>query len=725
MPLVAGQTLSFYEILGPLGAGAMGEVYRARDTRLDREVALKVLPEALAEHPDALSRFRREARALAALDHPNIVPIYSVEDADGKTFLTMGLVEGTTLGSAVPKGGLGAPELLELALPIVDGVAAAHERGIVHRDLKPDNVMIGSDRRVRVLDFGLARILEDATSPTGAGSSIDATVEGRILGTVPYMSPEQVEGRPADERSDVFSLGILLYEMASGVRPFGGDSHASIMSAILRDTPRPLGEVGAHLSSGITPIIERCLEKRPEARYASAGELREALRDLHPAGPAARGSARRTLAGAALLMVTFAIVFQLTRDDASRGSTDPFSRPAVAVMPFVDATADGSAEYLAFGLTDEVIVGLMHSKALPVIARGATEGVGADGRSASDVAKELGASYLVEARITKVSPRLLMTVNLTDADGKAIWAEQFDREEGVDEALDVAEELVGRVLGAVRGSEFERVDRGERPPADAWEHYIQALVIAGDWRPELHAKAREHVDKALEIAPRMAAAWWVLGELEICRHMSEPYDPQTAPAELQEIIGHFRQAHEISPFHAAACGCLGYLLLATGEAEAARVVFEEAYEANPFSVDLHVDYGIFLLHQGEYERARQMVKRGLRLDPVSGDRSVLYMLRAIASLADGNRDAASADVERSLFIAKTIYVSPAGVPLRYALNSRGSAASLMEEIRELYPDFSPANPVFNVILKPIDDVFRAAPGEYPESVDAVFRELEH
>ena len=281
MPLESGTRLGPYEILAPLGAGAMGEVYRALDPRLKREVALKILPAELASEPERLKRFEREGRALAALNHPHIVTIHSVEEADGLHFLTMELVEGKSLADLIPRGGFPLSQFLRLAVPLADAVSAAHEKGITHRDLKPGNVMVTDEGRVKVLDFGLAKPLDEGQggeageAPTWAG-----TRDGLLLGTAPYMSPEQVQGKAADQRSDVFSLGILLYEMATGERPFAGETLADLTSSILRDTPVSVSERKTGLPQGLGKLIRHCLEKEPRKRFQSTLDLANELEEL-------------------------------------------------------------------------------------------------------------------------------------------------------------------------------------------------------------------------------------------------------------------------------------------------------------------------------------------------------------------------------------------------------------------------------------------------------------
>jgi Tol biopolymer transport system component len=299
MALAVGARLGPYEIRSLIGSGGMGEVYRAHDPKLKRDVALKILPEHTAADPERRARFEREAQSLAALSHPNIVTIHSVEQADGLLFLTMECVEGTPLNDLIAKGGLPLPRILALAIPLADAVTAAHDKGITHRDLKPANVMVTADSRVKVLDFGLAKLVEPAPAealatmmPTAAVSS-----EGRIVGTVAYMSPEQAEGKRIDARSDIFSLGVLLYEMATGERPFTGETPVSTITSILRDTPRAITDLNRALPRDLALIVRRCLAKDPEHRTQSAKDLRNQLEDLKRTLDSGELSAPATMAG--------------------------------------------------------------------------------------------------------------------------------------------------------------------------------------------------------------------------------------------------------------------------------------------------------------------------------------------------------------------------------------------------------------------------------------------
>ena len=282
--LKPGQRLGRYTIGALIGRGGMGEVYRARDSRPPRDLAIKVLPPEFAKDPDRLRRFQHEARAVAALNHPNIVTLYSIEEADGLPFLTLELVDGKTLTDLIPRDGLLVDRLLEIAVPLADAMGAAHARGIVHRDLKPDNIKITPEGRVKVLDFGLAKLQPVAMKPDSTTVTAPAgSVQGQLLGTVAYMSPEQAEGREVDHRSDIFSLGVLLYEMATGQRPFAGETNLSLLSAILKDTPRALADVKPGLPEGLARVVRRCLAKDPGRRYQSAIDVRNELEELRDA----------------------------------------------------------------------------------------------------------------------------------------------------------------------------------------------------------------------------------------------------------------------------------------------------------------------------------------------------------------------------------------------------------------------------------------------------------
>ncbi|TDI14169.1 MAG: serine/threonine protein kinase, partial [Acidobacteria bacterium] len=277
-----GRTLLHYKILEKLGSGGMGEVFLALDSKLNRRVALKILPPELSGDADRRKRFEREAQAVAVLNHPNIVTLHSVEESEGIHFLTMELVEGETLSQAIPPHGMVLEKFFDIAVPLADALAAAHQKGVIHRDLKPANVMVTPDGVPKVLDFGLAKLagpVEEGSEATQLRTT-SVTQDGKIVGTFSYMSPEQAEGKPVDARSDIFSLGILLYEMSTGQRPFQGDSNLSVLSSILKDTPQPVSDVNPRLPRAVARVIQRCLSKDPGDRFQTAQGLKAELASL-------------------------------------------------------------------------------------------------------------------------------------------------------------------------------------------------------------------------------------------------------------------------------------------------------------------------------------------------------------------------------------------------------------------------------------------------------------
>src|SRR5579864_9500439 len=292
MSLASGTKLGPYEIQSPLGAGGMGEVYRARDTRLGRDVAIKVLTESFAHDPERLRRFEQEARSVAALNHPNILALYDIGSQDGRPYLVSELLEGQSLRQVLEGGALAARKAGDYAVQVASGLAAAHEKGIIHRDLKPENIFITKEGRAKVLDFGLAKLTQPGSTQTSAeGLTVTSspTQAGVVMGTAGYMSPEQVRGEAVDHRTDIFAFGSVLYEMIAGQRAFRGDSSVEVMNSILKQEPPELGESGLNVSLGLQRILQRCLEKRPDARFQSASDLAFALDSLSSVGTSSSG----------------------------------------------------------------------------------------------------------------------------------------------------------------------------------------------------------------------------------------------------------------------------------------------------------------------------------------------------------------------------------------------------------------------------------------------------
>jgi eukaryotic-like serine/threonine-protein kinase len=431
-----GRTLSRYRITAAIGAGGMGEVYRATDTKLGRDVPLKVLPAAMDRDPARLARFQREARAIAALNNPNIVTIFSVEESDGVHFLTMELVEGRSLAELIPAGGIPVAQLIEIASGLADALAAAHVKGIVHRDLKPANVRLTGDGRVKVLDFGLAKELRAEIENDVTLDSDAQTKAGVVMGTPAYMSPEQIEGRAIDHRTDIFSLGVMMYEMATGARPFQGRSWADLAAAILRDTPRPLSEIRAELPGTLGQMVQRRIEKRADDRFQSARELSAALRRATADPPSTQiGTATISLAAAA--------------PDESSGARaeDGFW---VAALPFKYSGANSELAALADGLTEDIVTGLARFSYLKVIARSSTLRYANEVLDLRSAGKQLGARYVLEGSLRQAGAKLRIAAQLVDAStGAHLWAETYDRPFRPEGIFEVQDDVVPRIVSTI------------------------------------------------------------------------------------------------------------------------------------------------------------------------------------------------------------------------------------------------------------------------------------
>ena len=403
------------------------------------------------------------------------------------------------------------------------------------------------------------------------------------------------------------------------------------------------------------------------------------------------------------------------------------ARPSVIVLPFANISGDRTRDYLAYGITDELIAGLQRLGNFPVVSRNASLSYGVTDVSATDFAQNHGASYLVEGSVNVGSDGIRILANLSSAGGNQVWAERYQLDRGQIDIFDVSDELASKVAGAVLKSEVTRVQREDRPPSDAWEHYIKGLRVVLEYDAQDYEIARQHLDRAVDIAPEMAEAWWALGELEAMKYMTEPLVEERELDALYELINYFRKAHELSPFHAAACGCLGYILTAVGQPDEARVVFDQAIEAKPLSPDLRVDYAIYLAWAERYDEAVENAALALKLGPVSQDRAGLWIVRSLVAFSRGDEREALDAVNRAMFINRATFYTPAAVAMLYALGQHGNSATLYRDIQTLFPDLRPTNRLFYVTLKPIDDILaaRRAQGDFdgPVNVEEIFSNL--
>jgi serine/threonine protein kinase/Tfp pilus assembly protein PilF len=567
-----------YRILGPIGRGGMGEVYEAEDTRLSRRVALKVLPEGAAAQPERRERFEREARAAAALNHPNIVTLYSIEEIGGVRFLTMERIEGETLEAQIAGAGRPLSEILAVAEPVADALRAAHEKGIAHRDLKPSNIMVGKDGRVRVLDFGLARLSTSASSDDAsrAPTVSPLTGEGTIVGTVPYMSPEQLRGEPADPRSDIFAFGVVVYELATGTHPFPARTAAELVSAILRDEPAPASAKNAAMPASLDALLARCLAKRPEERFASAGELLEELRRLR----------------------------------AHRDT--PADLPSIAVLPFADMSPGHDQDYLCEGIAEEIINALTRVEGLRVLSRMSSFQFKVSGGDSREIGRRLGVRHLLEGSVRKAADRLRITAQLIEtAGGYHVWSERFDRK--LEDIFAIQDEIAEAAASALRLQLSRRRGAGAAPTpkVEAYEAYLRAWqYFHRHGKNDFHL-ARQLFRRATEIDPRFARAW--AGIAEVSAFLVQWYGAD--PADLEEMDAASRRAVELEPESAEAHAARAMVASLRSRPEEARAEFEKAVAADPGRYETLYEFGRFCVVTGLLEEAVTHFERAANVRP--------------------------------------------------------------------------------------------------------------
>jgi len=687
MALTAGAKLGPYKILSALGAGGMGEVYRATDTKLGRDVALKVLPAEMACNSERLARFQREARAVASLNHPHIVTLYSVEESDGVPFLTMEYVPGESLDRRIPQGGLQVSQMIEIARALAEALVAAHEKGIIHRDLKPANIMLTPESRVKILDFGLAKET-GSTKPDDA--TVDQTQVGSIVGTPSYMSPEQVLGRAVDGRTDIFSLGLVLHEMATGRRAFQATTSAELVSAVLRDTPPVVTDVRPELPAELGRLIRRCIEKDPKHRWQTARDVANELRDLE--------QVRR----------------QIVAPAPER------SGPSVAVMPFQNLSPDPEGEYFSDGLAEEILNALSQVEGLTVAARASSFYFKGKTTEMAEIASRLRVANVLQGSVRRSGNRVRVTVQLVDLrNGFQLWSERYDRQmedifaiqdeitRGIAERFKVAFGSARRSTTSVEAYELYLKGRHlwhQRSPATlraaikSFEQAIQldpeyALAYSGlvdsygilqfyGWMPPAEGRmpARDAMIQAVRLAPEL----W---EVQFSRGFYSMYFERT----WHDSGPHFEKALAINPRSSLAHAYYGLFLLTSGRSEESVPYGVKACELDPLSPVIHCVSTPVFLNTGRYEEAERRASYALEMQP---DYLFALWVRSLALSGMGRHDEAIASMERAIMLSRApIFTGVLGMV--YARAGRlEDATRLLREIEdrgsrgEYIPSFS-------------------------------------
>jgi serine/threonine protein kinase/tetratricopeptide (TPR) repeat protein len=642
MPLSAGDQLGPYKILASIGAGGMGEVYRAQDAKLGRDVALKVLPAEMAHDPERLARFHREAKALAQLDHPNIVTIHSVEECNGVHFLTMQLVEGRSLDRVIPASGLPLEQIVEIARALGDALAVAHDKGIVHRDLKPGNVMVTNEGHVKVLDFGLAKDVRAANGGDLTLTSDSQTQIGVVMGTPAYMSPEQAAGRLLDHRTDILSLGVVLHEMATGRRPFEGTSSAELVSAILRDTPPSVTDARPDLPSDLARIIRRCLEKDPTHRVQTARDVSNEFRDLarqtsqklaaattstssSRAVPAAdsgiphadevSGVKRHAIAltiAAILLAIGFAGV-GIYLKGSKAGQVD-----SIAVLPLENRSNDPEAEYISDGITESINNSLTRLPSLRVIPHSVASHYRGKSMDMRKVGDELRVQAVLTGSIAQRGDDLTVNVELDDVrNGKQLWGERYNRK--LADLLAVQNEIAREVSQLLRSQlsaeDQQKLTKGSTDNPEAYQLYLKGKYYTNKLSKAGFSKGIEYFNQAIALDHQYGLAYSGLAYNYI--NQDDWFmPPNEAGPKTREA------AQKALAIDESDGGAHLSMAIVTHWYDwnwaAAESEFKRAIELNPNNWEAHTYYSWFLAPMGRNDQSIAEAKRAQQADPLSG-----------------------------------------------------------------------------------------------------------
>lgn len=581
MRLEAGTLLGHYSLVSPIGEGGMGVVWKALDLSLGRDVALKFLPDRQASDPERLAMFEREARTLAALNHPNIVTIYAVEQVRDCRFLAMEFVDGEPLSALIPEAGFPTDRLVALAVPLVDAIAAAHQRGVTHRDIKPANVVIARGGHVKVLDFGVAILApeRDAQKRTLL-QTWGATVQQGAAGTLAYMSPEQVGGGPTDPRSDLFSLGAVLFEMATGHRPYAAaKTPVELIAAIVRDRPESPTRWKPDLPDPLVRVINACLEKHPERRPVSAGAVGEVLRGLQA--------------------------------DLEAGRTPPLR--SIAVLAFTDLSAEHDQGYFCEGLSTEIMSALSRLRTLRVASRGSSFRFTLATHGPREIGEALQVSTLVDGSVQRSGQRLRVNAQLIDAaSGFSLWSQRYDRE--LRDVFDIQDDIAHRITEALLLTLSARERQDLRPAASdvaAYDCYLRGRQFYHRYNRHAAAEARELFARATQIDPGFASAFAGMADCHSYLYIHAGRDQRHLDAALEAG----RTALRLGPSSAEAHASLATALSLAGEREEAEQHFEEAIAHNPDLFEAYYFYARNSFAAGRLERAAELYEAASRVRP--------------------------------------------------------------------------------------------------------------
>jgi non-specific serine/threonine protein kinase len=590
-PMV-GRTLGHYRILSHLGAGGMGEVYLAEDTKLGRKVAIKLLPPESAADEQAKKRLVREAKAAATLDHSNICAIHEVGEQDGHSFIVMQYVEGETLASRIQNRPLDLKEAIEIAVQVADALVEAHSRGITHRDIKPQNIMISAKKQVKILDFGLAKLIRDRQISTSESATESLVIgPGMLVGTVPYMSPEQLRGEAVDARSDLFSLGVVLYEMIAGSAPFAGSTVADLMVSILDKVPLPLASHVAEVPAALDHLVSRCLAKQRQQRYASAKELLSDMKSL---------------------------AAQLSQPQPAA-----MPSPSIAVLAFINMSADPENEYFCDGLAAELLNALAKIKALRVAARTSAFFFKGKNTDAREIGQKLNVGVVLEGSVRKAGNRLRITAQLVNvADGYHLWSERYDRE--MEDIFDLQDEISLAIVDALKvnlmGAEKAAVVKRYTDNAEAYQLYLKGRYFWYKFPAPSYEKAREYFQQSIDADPAYALGYCGLADyfgMAAAEGLTPPDEgwPKCEVA-MNKALALDDTLAEIYNSKA------GLSFIYYRDWPSAERAFKRSIELNPNFAEVRNHYALCLASYGRTEEAVTESRRALHLDSLSLHRNL-------------------------------------------------------------------------------------------------------
>ena len=683
MTLSAGARLGPYEIVSPIGAGGIGEVYRARDPRLNREVAIKVLPASFSDDADRLRRFEQEAQAAGALNHPNIMVVYDIGSHEGAPYVVGELLEGETLRMVLAGGELPPRLAADYALQLAQGLAAAHDKGIVHRDLKPENLFVTKDRRLKILDFGLAKFVapESLSGPVTEAPTTPGTEPGVVMGTLDYMAPEQTRGRPADVRSDIFAFGAILYEMLSGQRAFRRDSAADTISAILKEDLPGFAAARQDIPPGLDRIVRHCLEKKPEHRFQSAHDLAFDLSSS--AGEGARVETRPprwvlALFGGVLVGLVVVIGLLLWRartgQAARPGSPD---RRSIAVLPLQNLSPDPENAFFADGMTEDILTQLAKIRDLKVISRTSVMRYKGTQKPVREIASELGVATVLEGSVRRAGNRVRIAGQLVDArTDEHLWAETYDRELKDVFAIqsDVAQQIAGALRATLSPAEKRRIEQSPTRDLAAYDQYLKGRELYYRYRKSDNETAIALFQKALALDASFALAYAGLGdayaqrvlrfgsphsELQLSFEMSrkaisldsglsEGYKAlglaHLVAGAYRESLDANKRAVDINPNHGTATANLGAVLRFLGRFDEALPWYHRAADLDPRNAVLASAFGVVYTALGDARQAERWSKRSLELqaDLGQGQANLIYFYLHERRYPEALQQAASA-----------------------------------------------------------------------------------